>query len=667
MIKPTTIRKQFLITINVVLILVFFFFGISFWSEWGRASKKHTEEIRQHSIIESNNNLFHGLHIFEGEIKFQIRQMERLAENFGRSDEFRLLVLKNRLDPLRHQFSVAKGNNIFDFITVLNTGGDIIASYPNQMDNSRLEARYKSSIGPVKTAIQILSGEPQSHKDRISSSYSQITREMAAEMGIQWQDDKVDVEIALLTVANLYNDFGDPVGVLMLGKLFRTLSPLFNQIKERTQIDYALYTRKYSNVTTGLHPQSPFQVLNEYTFSRRGPDEGTYFLKHYDGNLLCRELVVGGDLIGGLGCTGMSIMMASQSSDRIEDILRELKSTIGSWYVFLGTLALVSASILSYFLIMRLTNPLETVTHAIEKLAQNELDIVLPDKPGSREIRTISRATEVFKRNIQARSEIESRLRDQKEAALMSSRVKSQFLGNMGHDLRTPLNAIIGFSEVLGKEIFGRIGHQKYLEYANDINFSGKHLLELINNILDISSIESGKFTMTECWFDLPEVVGRAIRLHQFLTDQSSVSLTTHIDENISQMYGDPLRFQQILNNLISNAIKFTPSDGKVMVQCLLDDYGNLEIKVDDTGSGIPDMELEKIFEPFFLGDDKAITPKRGTGLGLFLVKSFVEFHNGLISVESHLGKGTSFTLIFYKNRLRTHQKKQKKTRIITS
>ncbi len=651
--KPTAIRFQFLLTINFVLVVILLLFGAIFWLEWGYASKKHTDEIRLNSIEDSKHNLLHGFQIYEGEIQYQFRQLENAAEGFDRSEEFRSLVAKNRVDPLKHLISHQNKDGLFDFAAVLNEEGDLVATFPDTANEMNLDNYYKQPGNAINDVYKKLSGKPLGRNERVTSSYFLIPKNLAKDLGIKLQSSESDFEFGLITVVALYSDFGDPVGILALGKMFSSLKDVFTNIKNNTQIDYSVYALDNSSVTTGLHDHSPLADHHQNENTATGPFDGTFYISHHGGNLLCRNIVIQNELVGA-GCTGMPVALANRSVNRIEAILTDLRNTISFWYIILGFLAVITSTILAFVLSRRLTRPLELVTRAIEKLARKDLDIKLPDNPGSTEIATISDATEIFKHNIQKMREVEKKLREQREAALLSNRIKSQFLGNMGHDLRTPLNAIIGFSEVLSGEFFGKLGHAKYQEYSRDIHFSGRHLLDLINNILDVSSIESGKFKMEEKWFDLPEVGHNSVRLHQFLADQSNVKLETGLCDSVVEFFGDALRFQQILNNLISNAIKFTPPMGQIDVLCEIVENEYLVIMVKDTGAGIPVENLDQIFDPFFLGDDKTVTPQRGTGLGLFLVKSFVDFHDGTVSVDSELGKGTCFTLKFPKNRFRT-------------
>jgi GAF domain-containing protein/anti-sigma regulatory factor (Ser/Thr protein kinase) len=234
--------------------------------------------------------------------------------------------------------------------------------------------------------------------------------------------------------------------------------------------------------------------------------------------------------------------------------------------------------------------------------------------------------------------EIEDKSR-QIEAA---NRHKSEFLANMSHELRTPLNAIIGFSEVLGERMFGEL-NEKQAEYTEDILSSGRHLLSLINEILDLSKVEAGRMELELATFDLPLAIDNARTFVRERATKHGINLDVTVDERLGDFVGDERKIKQILLNLLSNAVKFTPEGGRIGINARQTD-GAVEISVSDTGIGIAPEDQAKIFEEFRqVGGDYA-HKKEGTGLGLTLAKKFVELHGGIIWVESEVGKGSTFT-----------------------
>ncbi len=234
--------------------------------------------------------------------------------------------------------------------------------------------------------------------------------------------------------------------------------------------------------------------------------------------------------------------------------------------------------------------------------------------------------------------EIEDKSR-QIEAA---NRHKSEFLANMSHELRTPLNAIIGFSEVLGERMFGDL-NEKQAEYTEDILSSGRHLLSLINEILDLSKVEAGRMELELAAFDLPLAIDNARTFVRERATRHGITLDVTVDERLGEFVGDERKIKQILLNLLSNAVKFTPEGGRIGIKARQAD-GAVEISVSDTGVGIAPEDQARIFEEFRqVGADYA-HKSEGTGLGLTLAKKFVELHGGRIWVESEVGKGSKFT-----------------------
>jgi signal transduction histidine kinase len=222
-----------------------------------------------------------------------------------------------------------------------------------------------------------------------------------------------------------------------------------------------------------------------------------------------------------------------------------------------------------------------------------------------------------------------------------ASRHKSEFLANMSHELRTPLNAIIGFSEVLVDRMFGEL-NEKQDEYLKDIYASGQHLLSLINDILDLAKIEAGRMELEAADFDLPGAIDNALILVRERASRRGIALGHSVDERLGSIRGDERKVKQVLLNLLSNALKFTPEGGRIDVSAVAHD-GVVEVSVKDTGVGIAPEDQEAVFEEFRqVGTaDKKV---EGTGLGLALSRKFIELHGGKIWVKSAVGAGSTFS-----------------------
>jgi signal transduction histidine kinase len=226
----------------------------------------------------------------------------------------------------------------------------------------------------------------------------------------------------------------------------------------------------------------------------------------------------------------------------------------------------------------------------------------------------------------------------------VANKHKSDFLAHMSHELRTPLNAIIGFSEALRERMFGAL-NEKQDEYLKDINESGKHLLSLINDILDLSKIEAGRMELELAPFDLPTAISNAMVLVRERAMRHGVQLGSEIDPRLGEFTADERKLKQVLLNLLSNAVKFTPEGGRVDVTAKLD-TDCVDIAVRDTGAGISPEDQASLFEEFRqVGSDSA-RKAEGTGLGLALTKRFVELHGGKIRVDSAPGRGSTFTVM---------------------
>jgi len=252
---------------------------------------------------------------------------------------------------------------------------------------------------------------------------------------------------------------------------------------------------------------------------------------------------------------------------------------------------------------------------------------------------------------ITEKKQAEQALKEAKEQAEFANRAKTEFLANMSHELRTPLNSILGFSEVLMAETFGPLGANRYREYAGDINSSGTHLLGLISEVLDLSKLEVGEVKIIENAIDVTEAVRTCVKMVEGRSDGKKAKVRMKFAQGLPRMLGDEKRFKQILLNLLGNAVKFTSPDGRVDVGARLCKSGRFTIEVADNGIGIDSDDMAKVLEPFGQARDVMTRNHEGSGLGLYLAKSFTELHGGTLEIHSRLGKGTKVTLKFPKER----------------
>jgi signal transduction histidine kinase len=238
-----------------------------------------------------------------------------------------------------------------------------------------------------------------------------------------------------------------------------------------------------------------------------------------------------------------------------------------------------------------------------------------------------------------------------RDAANAANKAKSRLLANVSHELRTPLNAIIGFSDVMSRELFGPHAVARYRDYSRDINASGTHLLDVVDDILDSAKLEAGRQRLNESVVSVASLVEQAEHLLKFGANQGNIAVTTFVPRDIPHIRVDALRMRQVLINLLSNAVKYTPSGGRVSLVAAIDDNGDILIRVKDNGIGMRKANIAKAFSPFSRVVQPAPRGDTSTGLGLSLSKSLVEAHGGTLTLESELSIGTTVTIRLPKGR----------------
>ncbi len=259
-------------------------------------------------------------------------------------------------------------------------------------------------------------------------------------------------------------------------------------------------------------------------------------------------------------------------------------------------------------------------------------------------------------RDITERKKAEEVQEQARKTAESANRAKTEFLANMSHELRTPLNAVIGFSEIIKTEAFGPVGSPQYVEYSTDIYNSGSHLLEIINDVLDMSKIEAGELEPNEAPFGFGRIVATALKMLAERAEKGNVTLSADIPDDLPELMADERMIKQVLLNLLSNAVKFTPEGGSVKLIARIGANGFV-FSVSDTSIGIPADKINIILQPFGQADSRLERAYEGTGLGLPLVKSMTELHQGELKLESKEGEGTTATVRLPATRLIEHRK----------
>ena len=250
-------------------------------------------------------------------------------------------------------------------------------------------------------------------------------------------------------------------------------------------------------------------------------------------------------------------------------------------------------------------------------------------------------------RDVSERIRYQEELRRAKEQADTANRAKSEFLGTMSHELRTPLNAIIGFTELMKDEVMGPIGNPQYRSYIADIHFSSTHLLNLINDILDVTKAEAGKLELQEDVFDLRPVVEAVVRVSGPPIDKAGLAVALDFPTALPLLRADERKVRQVFFNLIGNAAKFTPAGGRIEIIGRSDEHSSIAVTVKDSGIGIAPENLARVLEPFVQIRNPLSTQHAGTGLGLPAAKRIMELHQGTLSLESRIGVGTAATVTF--------------------
>jgi signal transduction histidine kinase len=313
---------------------------------------------------------------------------------------------------------------------------------------------------------------------------------------------------------------------------------------------------------------------------------------------------------------------------------------------------LLGLGVMWYLLLFLIARPVTQLVTSMRRIATGDIAASVPNLEQRTELGDMARAVQVFKE----KSIENQRLHDQearrnaelaraRDDAQTANRTKSEFLANMSHELRTPLNAIIGFSEVMQAQIYGALGDRRYAEYAGDIHRSGQHLLEIINDILDLAKVEAGRLELRPDRVDVGQLFTACERLMQNKAASAGVTLIVRPVDTVPEIVADEIRLRQILLNLLSNAVKFTPRGGYVTLLAERGPDRTCEFKVIDTGIGMSEAEVAVAMEPFRQIDNTLARKYEGTGLGLPLTRALIELHGGVFDLSSKPGIGTTATV----------------------
>lgn len=339
--------------------------------------------------------------------------------------------------------------------------------------------------------------------------------------------------------------------------------------------------------------------------------------------------------------TGWGVMVPQPISELVERA-GDVNTVAGT----ITAIGILIASLIAWWLAKVLARPIVAVERAASAVAAGRLrtQVERPPAYSPLELRSLAASFDHMVDELRHRDE---GLRVAISQANAASRAKTEFLANMSHELRTPLNGILGFSEILREQAFGPLGEARYVEYAGDIHQSGKHLLEVINDVLDVSRIEAGQLEPDLSDVRIAEVVRTCLSVTDNRARQSKIAMLTDIPEDLPLLRADERMITQILLNLLSNAIKFTPEGGTVTLAAARDEHGGFTLRVSDTGIGIAPEHIDLVVRPFGQVDSSLQRKYEGTGLGLFITKSMVELHGARLQILSRVGAGTAVVIRF--------------------